>query len=1118
MINKSLIIKYFRNCVIGYVTVSGLVNSFSFKAAAQITPDSTLPNNSSVTRQGNTSIIENGTTRGSNLFHSFREFSVNNGAEAFFNNASNIQNIITRVTGPSVSDINGLIRANDSANLFLINPNGIVFGQNASLQIGGSFVGSTADTIQFGNLGKFSATNPEAPSPLLTINPSALLFNQINQNATIQNNSTANAGKDPTNSFDTFGLRVPDGRSLLLLGGDVNINSGGMVAFGGNIDIAGVKEPATVELNQIGNNFNFKLPSDVKRGDILLTNEAGLLVRGGGSGSITLTGENINISNNSSIGAGILSRLGSVNTQAGDITLDANNLVNVDNSFIFNNLNSQAIGNAGKITINAQTVNVNNGGQVGVVNNGEGSTGDLTIRADGKVELDGGSEGNFGGLFAQLGQRGKGTVGNISVETGSLNIRNGAVIRGGTFGQGNAGSINLFARDTISLDNGAGESFILNNVYSSGIGNTEGINITIGSLSVTNGAQIQSRVQGQGNSGKISIVARDNVTFDGQDSDGFPTGIFTTVGSNRKGNSGGIDIRGGSIFLTNGAFFNSSTFGEGNAGSINIFARDTISLSGQGITGTARSGIQNDVGSGGAGDSGGIFLNTGSLFLSDKALISSNVNGRGNSGGIDIVARDLLSLEQSGELTRGGQTGTIILSRVNDNAEGNSGNISIKTGSLRASNAQITTSTRSKGNSGDVIIEALSEVVLLRSTDIFTEVTCACDGESLRGGEGNGGDIRITAASLVLDGGSNLRADTEAKGNAGNIILNVRDTITFSGSSDEFTSGAFSQVEPEGVGRGGDIIINTGNLFLSGDEEINTRTQGQGDAGNIFIDAKFISLTGKDVRITSGASEFRRLPGTSGNGGDINITTGGLLVTDGGKIFADSRITGGRAGNININSQDLILRRNGSITTDATGSQVAGGNININTGVLAALENSRISANSDQFLGGNINIQTQGLFLSPDSQITATGATSELSGNVNITALLDPSSGLVEIPINLADVSRQISPSCVPRKSQSRNNFVVTGRGGLPISPSDPLQDTSTLTNWVTLKPKPQNSHSRKIEQLPIQSTESMNTNSIVEATGWVTDSKGKIHLIASAQSVPPQYLPPNPNFCPDKN
>jgi filamentous hemagglutinin family protein len=187
--------------------------------------------------------IDGGAIRGANVFHSFSQFNIGEGREAYFANPSGIENILSRVTGSDASRIFGKLGVLGDANLFLINPNGIIFGRNASLDVRGSFVGTTANAIQFGNQGFFNATNPNTPA-LLTVNPSAFFFNQIAA-APIQNNSVATAGRDPA-GLNALGLRVPDGKSLLLVGGNVSMDGGRLNANGGRVELGGLGEPGTV--------------------------------------------------------------------------------------------------------------------------------------------------------------------------------------------------------------------------------------------------------------------------------------------------------------------------------------------------------------------------------------------------------------------------------------------------------------------------------------------------------------------------------------------------------------------------------------------------------------------------------------------------------------------------------------------------------------------------------------------------------------------------------------------------------------------------------------------------------------------------------------------------------
>ena len=118
---------------------------------AQIVPDGTLGAESSVVTPDveingiKSDRIDGGATRGANLFHSFQDFNVGEGRGAYFSNPTAIENILSRVTGSNLSEILGTLGVLGDANLFFINPNGIVFGSNASLDVRGSFVGSTAD-------------------------------------------------------------------------------------------------------------------------------------------------------------------------------------------------------------------------------------------------------------------------------------------------------------------------------------------------------------------------------------------------------------------------------------------------------------------------------------------------------------------------------------------------------------------------------------------------------------------------------------------------------------------------------------------------------------------------------------------------------------------------------------------------------------------------------------------------------------------------------------------------------------------------------------------------------------------------------------------------------------
>ncbi|MEG3888804.1 filamentous hemagglutinin N-terminal domain-containing protein, partial [Microcoleus sp. herbarium19] len=222
--------KPYISAAIYLLLLSGYLWLVPASAIAQIVPDNTLgPESSRAVPDTVNNLpsdrISGGATRGSNLFHSFREFNINEGRAAYFENPSGISNIFTRVTGSNRSNILGTLGVLGNGNLFLINPKGIVFGPNARLDLRGAFIGSTADSIVFNNGFEFSSTNPQT-LPLLTVNiPVGLRFRD--NPGTIVNQSTASgkvnlpASPVPVPISDRVGLAVDPGQTLALIGGEI---------------------------------------------------------------------------------------------------------------------------------------------------------------------------------------------------------------------------------------------------------------------------------------------------------------------------------------------------------------------------------------------------------------------------------------------------------------------------------------------------------------------------------------------------------------------------------------------------------------------------------------------------------------------------------------------------------------------------------------------------------------------------------------------------------------------------------------------------------------------------------------------------------------------------------
>ena len=993
--------------------------------------------NTQVNQVGNSYNITDGTRPGGgpNLFHSFGDFSVGGGDHANFVNNTGLptSNILGRVTDGNISNIYGTIETTGfgNANLFLMNSSGIVLGPGASLNVGGSVSFTTAQYVRLFD-GVHNANfyanpaNDVLANSILTINASAFEF--LSASPAAYGFLTA---PDPNAILTVQGslLKVPEGRSLSLVGGNITIQSAddgttqsaNLQAPGGRINLVSVASPGEMQLanfqpapNINGTSFTTMGTVTLKESTVLdvsgQLDEFGTPIGQGKGGTVLVRGgklvmdasfiqattlgavdgepravdiqvsQDVLLSNGATITVGTFQGAG----RGGDVVIGAKNVSLLDLSSISTGTFGQHTG--GNIVLNVRTLRLLNGSSL------SSSTGGLDLDFDGVTDVFGG----VGGKITVQGTRGIGTVAD------SVTLLGGSGITSSTFAEGNAGGGDIsIAATSVKLDEASfirsSTSSIMIDLNSDGVidfsGRGGNIVLNVQQLRVGGGATITARTDS--NADKAAVGG--TTTVQGLAGAGSKarsvllTGQGTAIVSDSVvGQGSEVAINAGTLTITDGATIaagSESSFGS--AGKVTLMTDSTlIAKDGQIISRSAaqdsgqvtitakeltldKGSIVTKTTSAFGGRGGDVVINGGKVTLKNGALISSESDNfsTGRAGNIMLNVSTL-------DLTNG----SVISSSSKSTATGNAGSITIgrTTGpaeTVTVTDSSVLTTAEHTGQGGSITVNAAN--LTLKNATISASVkdinvTNPNDGAAI--GTGN---VTLTGSTIDMTGGT-ISAATRGARNAGTVSLTAG---SFSMANGTITTNTNSN------GNAGTInILTTGKgVSLLGGSNITSETTAGGNAGQVFITTP--TLTMDNATMTTSTNN-------TGHAGDILAKVGTLTMTNGSEISSSSTGTAtGHAGSLTIQGlaspANAVNLTNSSLLTSAahTGQ---GGRISVDTTNLL-LNNARISASVKDVPGNEKpSVGTANVALSAESmtmngsRITAESLGSRNAGNILI--------------------------------------------------------------------------------------------------------------------------------------
>lgn len=1036
-------VSFFNRMLLQGAPLAAVITCNALAQTAPITPSglNTQVNLSPTPPAGKLQYDITGGTRpggGPNLFHSFGQFNVpSNNIGNFLNETPNLatSNILARVTDPNPSSIFGTIQTTHfgSANLFLMNPAGIVFGPNATLNVGGSVNFTTANYIRLfdgTNSANFYA-NPASDAvtaagrvsilssaPLVDfgfVTPAAFGFLNSTPAAIAVQGSTLSVPNGQSISLvggtQGFNYADPDNGFTASVPGGVTIAAGKLSAPSGQTLIASVASPGEVLHQSLDTAPNINNESFTNHGSVSISQGAFLDVSGSPGGTVRIRGGEF-VLDSSFVTANTSGDTPGASTAIQVTTEKDVKLANGSALISF----SDGAGRAGDIEVNASTVHVLDGSVIFTGSAGSAPAGTIRITASDSVSLAGHDPAGLG-LGSSITSDSADNCGctepsgNVEIATRVLTLDNQATIQTRAFGDRRAGNVSLNVDDLIvrngsgiqtfgsefapsgSIQIRAGGTILLSGQFDSdtpsritnineGTAGTGTIAIQTGSLTLEGGARIRNETLASpepGQEPKIAIIANENVNLSG----GSNIRVL-----NVASDVGGIELVGQTIALADQSVIRTETFGNGDAGPIHIEGQQLAIMSGSVVESSTFSN---------AGRGGNIDINlTGDFSLTGHVIgqfgetlasnISSRTTGSGPGGLITISAPNTRITDGafiSASSAGAGPAGSVTIRGPASPAE------SIM---IDGTGSGILTEASGTGAGGNITTGS-NQLQLTNSATISSRTT----GQMAEAGDA--GNILIRADDITISGGGTITAASTGPGNAGTVTIQGTNSPALSLLITGSGSGLFS--DTSGTGTGGDITAWANEVQITNDGTISARTTSDGNAGNVLIKSDRVSFT-NGGRAESGSVkraplfEDEVVPPPTGDGGSVTIkgtaSPAQTVMIDGAGsgVFTLAEGTGD-GGNVRIEtSQSTTVTNGGAVSASSTGKMDnAGdaGSVTIHAGNTFLMQDSSVTTQATKGGGGTIDITAKNLLRLINSTISSSVLDGE-GGGGNIT--IDP--------------------------------------------------------------------------------------------------------------------------------